>query len=583
MTQAQASELHAAVGRIKPLLRRAAFFSIVAGMLVLAPSAYMLEVYDRVVSSRNHFTLLMLTLAVLGAFVVMEVLEWIRARILLQAGSEMEAKLAPRVFDAVFQANVRRLQGTGLQPMVDLRTLREFVGSQPVTAVMESPASLLFLVIVFAISPVLGWVCVVAAVVQVALGFLNERGTQPPLAEANRAAIAAQVYADSTLRNAQVIEAMGMLKEIHARWMEKQREFLGLQALASERAGTYQSSMKFVSTVLASALLGLAAWLLLHNSLNGGPGMLIVASILGARILAPILQAVTNWRTVINARESWKRLDRLLAAIPAKAPSMELPAPKGMLQVEQAVAIPPGGSAPTLRGVNFALRPGEVAVVIGPSASGKTTLARLLTGLWPCSAGKVRLDGADVHTWDKTQLGPHVGYLPQGVELFDGTIADNIARFGEADPSKVEAAARAVGLHEYILSLPDGYDTEVGREGAVLSGGQRQRVGLARAVYGEPSFVVLDEPNSSLDEAGDAALAEAIRALRSRGTTFVIMTHRPNILAIADKILLLNEGAQQAFGPREEVLAALAKAAEQFRAHQAQQRAGSPTKLPAAA
>lgn len=583
MTQAQASELQAAVGRIKPLLRRAAFFSIVAGMLVLAPSAYMLEVYDRVVSSRNHFTLLMLTLAVVGAFVVMEVLEWIRAKILLQAGREIEASLAPRVFDAVFQANVRRVPGANLQAMTDLRTVRDFVGSQPVTAVMESPASLLFLVLVFAISPVLGWVCVVGAVVQVGLGLLNERSTQPPLAEANRAAIAAQVYADGTLRNAQVIEAMGMLKEIHARWMEKQREFLGLQALASERAGTYQSSMKFVSNVLASGLLGLAAWLLLHNSLNGGPGMLIVASILGARILAPILQAVTNWRTVINVRESWKRLDRLLAAIPAKAPSMALPAPKGMLQVEQAMAIPPGSSVPTLRGVNFALRPGEVAVVIGPSASGKTTLARLLTGLWPCSAGKVRLDGADVHTWDKTQLGPHVGYLPQGVELFDGTIADNIARFGDADPSKVEAAARAVGLHEYILSLPDGYDTEVGREGAVLSGGQRQRVGLARAVYGEPSFVVLDEPNSSLDEAGDAALAEAIRALRSRGTTFVIMTHRPNILAIADKILLLNEGAQQAFGPREEVLAALAKAAEQFRAHQAQQRAGSPTKLPAAA
>jgi ATP-binding cassette, subfamily C, bacterial exporter for protease/lipase len=275
------------------------------------------------------------------------------------------------------------------------------------------------------------------------------------------------------------------------------------------------------------------------------------------------VQIVANWRPVVNFRDAWTRLDELLTAIPPKAAAMALPPPKGMLQVEALTAGAPGGSVPILKNVQFALRPGEVLAVIGPSASGKTTLARLLVGLWPALTGKVRLDGADVFTWDKAELGPHVGYLPQGIELFEGTLAENIARFGEVEPAKIEAAARAVGLHEYIMELPQGYDSPVGREGAMLSGGQRQRVGLARAIYGDPAFVVLDEPNSSLDEAGDAALASAILQLKARGTTFVVMTHRTSVLGVVDRLLVLNDGIAQAFGPRDEVLAALRKAAEQ--------------------
>ena len=367
-----------------------------------------------------------------------------------------------------------------------------------------------------------------------------------------------------------------MLGDIHRRWNEKQREFLGLQAIASERAGLYQSITKFLQVVMGSLLLGLAAWLLLRNQLNGGAAMMIVGSILGGRIMQPLTTIVTQWRLAINARDAWSRLENLLAALPPKADAMELPAPHGRLTVENIVASAPGVPVPILKGVAFGLNPGDVLAVIGPSASGKTSLARVLTGLWPSVGGKARLDGADIYTWDKTELGPHVGYLPQGVELFDGTVAENIARFGKLEKAKVENAARAVGLHEFILSLPDGYDTDVGPEGARLSGGQRQRVGLARALYGDPVFVVLDEPNSSLDDVGDAALAQAIAQYKARGTTFVVITHRNSVLAVADKILLLADGTVRGFGPRDEVLAQLQKVQQSAAAAQA------PAQTPAA-
>jgi ATP-binding cassette, subfamily C, bacterial exporter for protease/lipase len=571
MKYAKSSELREALVALSPFFRRAAWFSLCSSLLVLAPSGYMLEVYDRVVNSRNHLTLAMLTLLVLGAYVVMELLEWARGDLMHKASHELDRKMSPRIFDAIFIANLRRHPGGSMALMNDFKTVREFLTLPVVTALMEAPSSLVFLVLVFFISPVLGYVALVGAVIQVAVGWFNEKATQPTLVAANRSASLAQLYADNTLRNAQVIESMGMLKDIHRRWIDKQREFLGLQALASERAGGYQAIMKLLQLIMSSLLLGLGAYLLLNRELNGGASMMIVASILGGRILAPLVQIVANWRPVVNFRDAWTRLDELLTAIPPKAAAMALPPPKGMLQVEALTAGAPGGSVPILKNVQFALRPGEVLAVIGPSASGKTTLARLLVGLWPALTGKVRLDGADVFTWDKAELGPHVGYLPQGIELFEGTLAENIARFGEVEPAKIEAAARAVGLHEYIMELPQGYDSPVGREGAMLSGGQRQRVGLARAIYGDPAFVVLDEPNSSLDEAGDAALASAILQLKARGTTFVVMTHRTSVLGVVDRLLVLNDGIAQAFGPRDEVLAALRKAAEQ--AQQAAQQA----------
>ena len=564
------SELRAVVLAFKPHYWRAFFFALMGALLVLVPTVYMFEVYGRVVNSRSHMTLAMLTLGVVLAYVVMEVLDWARSETLREAGVLFDRRMAPRVFQAMYENNLRRLGPTSVQPMNDLRTLRDFFPHPVVGAVMESPISLVFMVILFMANPLLGWSAVAGAVVQVLLAWLNERSTNPPLVQANRAAIGAQQYIDGSLRNAEVIEAMGMLKHIHRRWMDKQRDFLNLQAQASDKGGAFQAGSKFVQTVMGSALLGLGGWLVLQNTLAGGAGMMIVASVLGGRMLAPLVLAVSQWRAVVNVRDAWRRLDGLLAAVPEPAESMSLPAPRGVLQVEQIVAAAPGSNAPILRGVAFALAPGEVLGVVGPSASGKTTLARVLIGLWPSMGGKVRLDGADVFAWNKLELGPHLGYLPQGVELLDGTLAENIARFGEVDRAKVEAAARLVGLHDFILALPQGYDSPVGPGGAILSGGQRQRVALARALYGDPVFVVLDEPNSSLDEAGDAALLQAIAQMKARGTTFVVMTHRVSVLGVADKMLVLRDGTQQAFGPRDQVLAALNQA-NQSAAQQAQQ------------
>jgi ATP-binding cassette, subfamily C, bacterial exporter for protease/lipase len=556
------SELAEALFALRPYFVRAFWFSLVASLLVLAPTGYMLEVYDRVVNSRSYSTLAMLTLGVMGAFVVMELLEWSRGQILHAAGLQLERALGERIFTAMFAANLKRIPGGSIQMLSDFRVLRDFLQAPAVVAVMDLPVAVVFMALLFAINPLLGWVGVAAAVLQTLIAWLNERATQPPLVEANRSAMLAQQYADGTLRNAQVIEAMGMQRDLHRRWAGKQREFLQLQALASDRAGGYNAVTKFLQTTMGSTLMGVSAWLALGNELNGGAGMVVVSSILGGKMLGPLVQVVTQWRTVINVRDSYGRLDQLLKAVPAPADGMRLPAPRGLLQVENVIATAPGSAMPILRGVAFALKPGEVLAVVGPSASGKTTLARTLVGLWPSAAGKVRLDGADVYLWDKGELGPHVGYLPQDVELFDGTLAENIARFGELEPAKVEAAARAVGLHDLIMELPEGYDSPVGREGARLSGGQRQRVGLARAIYGDPVFVVLDEPNSSLDEAGDAALAAAIVGLKQRGTTFVVMTHRASILAVVDKMLVLRDGQMQGFGSRDEVMAALAKAAQ---------------------
>ena len=560
-----ATELRQAVSDLNPFFKQAAWFSLFSSLLVLAPSGYMLEVYDRVVNSRSHMTLAMETLLVLAAFVLMEVLEWVRSEVMHEASLAFDRKLSSRIFSAIFEANLKRMPGGTAQPMNDFRSVRDFLHTPVLLALMEAPVSLVFLILIFAISPVLGWAAVVAAVLQTFVGWLNERSTHPPLMAANRSASAAQQYADGTLRNAQVIESMGMLRDIHQRWISKQQEFLGLQAQASDHAGFYQAIGKFLQNTVSSMLLGLGAWLLLRNELNGGAAYMIVGSILGGRVLAPLVQIVAQWQTVVTVRGAYNRLDNLLASVPLRPAGMPLPAPQGQLMVENIMASAPGNQVPILKGISFGLQPGEVLAVVGPSASGKTTLARLLVGLWPAMNGKVRLDGADVFTWNKAELGPYLGYLPQGVELFDGSVAENIARFGAVDMTKVEAAARAVGLHEFILAQPQGYDSSVGREGAKLSGGQRQRVALARAIYGKPAFVVLDEPNSSLDEQGDAALGNAISQLSASGTTFVVMTHRTSVLAVANKMLVLRDGQAQMFGPRDDVLKALNEAAAKAR------------------
>jgi len=557
-----ASELRAALAAQRPHLRSAIFFGIFTNLLVMAPTLYMLEVYDRVVSSRSGMTLAMLTLAVVALHVLLQVLDWVRAAALQQAALGFDARIASRLFDALFEARLRHTPGATTQVFNDLRTLRDFIGSAAPLALLDVPLALLYVLVIFAINPIMGWMAIVGALVQVLLAWLTERNTQAPLRAANRAMIGAQEYVHGALRNAEVIAAMGMQPDIHRRWLRQQQSSLSLQASASDQAGAYAALSRFMQMAQGSLLLGAGCWLTINGLFPGGGGLMIVASILGGRLLTPIVQSIAMWRQVANAGDAYLRLDHLLRTAPARQAGMSLPPPRGTLSLEGVVAAAPGSNLAIIRGISLLLPKGQVLAILGPSASGKTTLARLMVGVWPAASGKVRLDGVDVYSWSKAELGPHVGYMPQEVELFDGNLAENIARFGPVDMAMVETAARAVGLHEIILAMPRGYATQVGEDGALLSGGQRQRVALARALYGEPSFVVLDEPNSHLDEAGEQALLAALLALKGRGATVVLITHRISVLPAVDLLLLLQDGQAKAYGPRDEILAALQRAAQ---------------------
>lgn len=549
------SPLREALKALFPSLKQAFIFSVFVNVLVLAPSAYMMEVYDRVVNSRSHTTLFMLTLLVVGVYALLEALEWVRRQVMHDAGMEFDKGLRARVFGAIYSARLLNLPVGGAQALRDLKIIREFLPSQALLAVVDAPLALLVLILIFFMSPSLGWFAVAGALAQFAIGVVNERRIRQPLLAANRSAMGAQGYADGVIRNAQVIESMGMLGDIHKRWMGRQQDFLVQQAVASDHAGTNAALSKLVQSLLGSLLLGMGCWLTLKGELHGS-GM-IVASILGGRVLAPLVQIIGSWRQVEGTLESFNRLDALLREFPLPEKSMALPAPKGFLSVEGVIAGAPRSPLQILKGVSFRVAPGGSLAIVGPSASGKTTLARLLVGIWPSMQGKVRLDGNDVYQWNKEELGQYIGYLPQSVELFEGSIAENVARFGEPDAEKVKDACRMVSLDGFIEQLPKGYDTQVGDDGSFLSGGERQRVALARALYGMPKFVVLDEPNASLDEAGDTALLNAVKLLRAKGSTVIVMTHRLNILGAIEHMLVLVDGQVQRFGTCQEVLTAL--------------------------
>ena len=555
------SELRMALWENKPAWRQAVVMSWVIGLLGFTPTVYMLQVYERVVNSRDVMTLLMLTVVTLGAYAVMELMEKFRSRLLWGAGIEFELRMADRVYNAMFDGLLKKQMGGALSVQNDFKSVRDFFNNPALGAFFELPIALVSLVLIFAINPLLGWAALVGAGAQTLVTWLIQRTSREPLQEAQRRSQEAQTYAEASLRNAQVMESMGMLDAVMGQWQKKQSAFLTYQAKASESAGGLNAVSKLLQQLMGSVLLGLSAWLLLFNELNGGAAMMIISSVLGGRLLAPLTQIAQQWSAVATVTGAWGRLSSLLDNVPAREKNMALPAPKGELTVEGLVAAAPGQTQPILRGLQFGLPAGQVLAVVGPSASGKTSLAKLLLGIWQPQAGKVRLDGVDVHSWDKAELGPHLGYLPQGVELLEGTLAENIARFGEMDRPRIEQAAALVGLHEFISALPKGYETPVGRDGGLLSGGQRQRVALARALYGDPVFVVLDEPNSSLDEAGDAALTQAIATMKSRGTTFVINTHRTSVLSVSDRVLVLKDGTQQLYGPTAEVLQKLMPAA----------------------
>lgn len=549
-----------------PAFRRVMYFGACTNLLALMPSVYMLEVYGRVVSSRSHVTLGMLTLLVVAAYIWLEVLEWLRSQMLYQTAAQMDRHIAPALFKKLFDAYLLRRGGVHASANQDWALLRSFMASPAMLAALDAPFALLIVFILFFINPWLGFASIGVACFLALVGWVTDRSIRGHLADASRTSALAQNFATGAMRQSDVIAAMGMQANMYAIWKEKQDAFLLAQARASDHAGSGAAASKLVQTLQASLMLGLGCWLTLRGSLEPSGSMMIVGSILGGRAIAPISQFIAQWRQVAQAKGAWERLDELLGAHANSHAPMPLPAPSGVLTVQSLTVNAPGTQHSLLRGIQFNLNSGEMVAVLGASGSGKTCLSRALVGIWAAANGKVRLDGADVFTWDKAEVGPHIGYLPQGIELFDGTLAENIGRFGRMDMAKLRASARAAGLDSFIDSLPLGYETPVGMDGANLSGGIRQRVGLARALYGDPALLVLDEPNSSLDENGDKSLMSALADAKERGATLVVVTHRPQILELADKLLILRDGQMQAFGPREQVVQALKQAAAKARA-----------------
>ena len=565
------NELGIALAAMRSALLTVAVFSGFINLLMLSPSIYMLQVYDRVLGSRNETTLLVLSAMVVGAYLFMAALEAIRGWVLVRVGARLDAQLNSRVYTAAFERNLRRPGSNTAQPIHDLNTLRQTLTGSALLAAFDAPWLPIYLVVIFLMSPALGWFALGGALVLLVLAVLNERLSKPRLDEAQKYSLQSQQALTNNLRNAEVIEAMGMLPQIRERWYGLHRQQLQTQANASDLAAVLGGATKFVRVCLQSLVLGFGALLVLEGRMTAG--MMIAASILAGRALAPVELLVANWKQIVAGRQAYARLRELLGIHPPRARGMPLPAPTGSVAVEAASAVAPGTQRLILKNLSFSIAPGEIVAIIGPSASGKSSLARLLVGVWPAVTGSVRLDGASLFEWNKDELGPCIGYLPQDIELFDGTVAENIARFGKVDPDKVVEAAKQVDMHEQILRLPAGYDTPLGTDGSNLSGGQRQRIGLARALYGDPSFIVLDEPNSNLDDSGERALVEAIKALKAAGKTVVLITHRMSTLSVVDKGAVLADGVLAAFGPRDEVLKAL----------QAQAAGGAPLRrLPAA-
>ena len=556
----QRSELDGVLWSLRRIFLLAGVFSFFVNALMLVPSLYMMQVYDRVLNSRNEMTLLMITLITLGLYLLLGGLEWVRSQLLVRSSVQLDTRLNDRVFRATFAASLRGAGGNPAQALYDVTNLRQFLTGNGLFAFFDAPWAPIYLLVITLLHPWLGLFSLVGSLILVALTWLTEKITQKPLAEANTASMQANIFATNNLKNAEVIDAMGMLPAVQSRWYAKHRVSVALQQIASDRAGAISAATRFFRLAQQSLILGLGALLVIKGELS--PGGMIAASILMGRVLAPVEQLIGVWKNLVSVRSAYERLQKLLAAIPAVEPGMPLPAPKGTLALENVVAMAPNSQTVILRGVNAGIGAGDVVGIIGPSASGKSTLARLMVGVWPTASGKVRLDGADIFSWNKAEVGPYIGYLPQDVELFEGTIAENIARFATVDADKVVRAAQRAGVHDMILHFPKGYDTPIGPGGGFLSGGQRQRIALARAMYGDPVLVVLDEPNSNLDDVGEQALVRAVLDLKAQGTTVIVVTHRTNIVSVVDKLMLLRDGALQLFGPRNEVMASLAQTAQ---------------------
>lgn len=535
-------------------------FSLVSNLLYLAMPLYTYQVYGRVLVSSSQATLWVLTFATLFVFVISSVIDDYRSRVLINYGTILDQQVSGRVFTALFDAAVRGEPGARAQALRDLDTFRQTLTGIGAAAFFDLPWIPVFLVVLFVIDPLIGVITTVGAAVLFALALAQERATRPPLKEANEAALRSYAFTDAALRNGEVVRAMGMLPTLGAAWARHRSVAIGRGAVASEANSTYSDAIKAVRMAMQILIIAIGAYLILKGKIHSG--MLFANMILTARALAPIERLVGAWDGLNNGMRAGERVSALLQRAEPPPAATALPRPMGRLSVEQ-VTYAPMGAKPNLMGVSFAIEPGEAMGIIGPSGAGKSTLARLLVGVWKPLNGVVRLDGADVFAWDRADFGRHVGYLPQDTELFAGSVRDNIARFREdITDEQVVAAAQLAGVHELILRLPKGYETEVGEGGVTLSAGQRQRVGLARTLVGDPAYVVLDEPNASLDSDGERALLAAMEAMKARGATIVVISHKPAIFRITDKMLFLRDGRAEMFGPRDQVLSRVIKPAE---------------------
>ena len=530
-------------------------FTMIVNILMLTPTLYLLQIFDRVMLSQSELTLAVLTLVMLFFFAVMAFSEWSRARLLVRTGVKLDEQLNSRVFNASFEAYQSQSGMNPAQPFSDLTNVRQFLTGYGLFAFLDAPWTPIYIAVLFMLHPWLGWLSIVFSLLLLAFAYLSHRLTVEPLDKAMEAGMKVNAYVHSKLKNAEVIESMGMQGDLRRRWQVDHRQHLRQQQVAQDLGNRMQAVSKFLRYTQQSLALGAGAVLVIRGEMS--VGAMIAANVLMGRATAPIDQLVSAWKSFFSARRSFERLEALLARHPERNIGVVHPAPQAQMRIENLVATAPGRAVPILKGLTAAFPAGEVIAIIGPSGSGKSTLARALVGIWPHLEGSVLIDGKPIQSWDRDELGPYLGYLPQDIELFEGTIAENIARFGDIDPAKVILAAGNSGVHDMILRMPGGYDTSIGEAGGLLSGGQRQRIGLARALYGDPCVVVLDEPNSNLDEIGEAALVVAMKNLKQQGKTVFLITHRTGIIGVADRIMVLADGGILRYGLAQDVIAAM--------------------------
>ena len=550
------SELASALRSCRSAFVGVGLFSFVVNILMLTGALFMLEIYDRVLPSRSLATLVGLGLLVLILFALHGLLDLVRSRMLVRIGASLDEQLRGRMLDTILRLPLAAgNQGQGIQPMRDLESVRSFLAGAGPIALFDLPWIPVYLAVIFAFHFTLGMTALAGAVLLIGLTLLTELLSRAPMKSSGAVGLARTNFADACRRNAEVITAMGMGRRIDAKWEEMSRRYMADMKRLGDVAGGFGALSKVLRLALQSAVLAVGAYLVINDQATAG--IIIAASILAGRALAPVDLAIAQSKSFLNARQSWQRLNRLLSNLPVRAEPLALPNPKVRLSVADLCVAAPGTKRPIVQGVSFAVEAGSALAVVGPTGSGKSTLVRALVGVWQAAAGRICLDGADLDQWSNEELGRFVGYLPQDVELFGGTIAENIARFdSNADAKDIVAAAEAAGVHDFIVSFREGYNTQIGEQGEALSAGQRQRIALARALYRDPFLVVLDEPNSNLDADGEAALTGAILGVRNRGGIVVIVAHRPSALIAADRILVLNQGRAQAFGEKDAILAA---------------------------